>query len=75
VINRPDYAHKEAIPKLFKLERWEGGIEHWEYASNSPVYFIFPRAQRPSLTFPGSSNDASSSSGKRLNGTTLSSLR
>jgi hypothetical protein len=37
VINRPDYAHNNAIPKLFKLERWEGGVEHWKYASNSPV--------------------------------------
>jgi hypothetical protein len=44
VINRPDYAHKNAIPKLFKLERWEGGVEDWKYASNSPVGFIFHNA-------------------------------
>jgi hypothetical protein len=42
VINRPDYAHENAIPKLFKLERWEGGIEHWKFASNSPVCMFHP---------------------------------
>jgi hypothetical protein len=41
VVNRPDYAHSNAIPKLFKLERWEGGVGHWKYASNSPVGSIF----------------------------------
>ena len=42
VINRPDFAHKNAIPKLFKLERWDGGIEHWRFASNLPVICILP---------------------------------
>lgn len=41
VVNRSDYAHNNAIPKLFKLERWEGGVGHWKYASNSPVGSIF----------------------------------
>jgi hypothetical protein len=62
VINRPEYTHKNAIPKLFKLERWEGGIEHWKFASNSPVRFILPRISRPGLTAPESSDCTSSSS-------------
>lgn len=37
VQHRPDFAHKNAIPVLFKLERWEGGIQHWRCAKNSPV--------------------------------------
>jgi hypothetical protein len=51
VINWPDYAHKNAIPKLFKLERWEGGVEHWKYASNSPVSPIFLHNTTLRLTF------------------------
>jgi hypothetical protein len=51
VINRPDYAHQNAIPKLFKLERWEGGVEHWKYASNSPVGSIVPQNATLRLTF------------------------
>jgi hypothetical protein len=51
VINRPDYAHKNAIPKIFKLERWEGGIEHWKFASNNPVCPVLPHAHVLSLTF------------------------
>jgi hypothetical protein len=74
VINRPDYAHKNAIPKLFKLDRWEGGIEHWKFASNSPVSFILPRVHNPSLTVSDSSNSTSSSSGHSPCNTTVSIL-
>lgn len=62
VINHPEYTHKNAIPKLFKLERWEGGVEHWKFASNSPVHFIPPHVPHPSLTAPESSDCTSSSS-------------
>jgi hypothetical protein len=51
VVNWPDYAHKNAIPKLFKLERWEGGVEHWKYVSDSPVDSIFPHNATLRLTF------------------------
>jgi hypothetical protein len=74
VINRPGHAHSNAIPKLFKLERWEGGIEHWKFASNSPVGSILPHVHSPSLTFPGSSNRTSSSSAKSFCNATLSTL-
>ena len=59
VINWPDYAHKNAIPKLFKLERWEGGVEHWKYASNSPVGSIVPHNATLRLTLSDSSNSGS----------------
>lgn len=59
VINWLDYAHKNAIPKLFKLERWEGGVEHWKHASNSPVGSIVPHNAILRLTFSDSSNGAS----------------
>lgn len=37
VENRPEFAYTNTIPKLFKLERWAGGIRQWSFASNSPV--------------------------------------
>jgi hypothetical protein len=58
VINWPDYAHQNAIPKLFKLERWEGGVEHWKYASNSPVGIV-PHNATLRLTLSDSSNGGS----------------
>ena len=55
VINRPDHAHNKSIPKLFKLERWNGGIEDWKLASNFPVILILPHTRTYNLTSSGSS--------------------
>ena len=55
VINRPDLAHDKSIPRLFKLERWSGGIEDWKLASNFPVILMLPNTHTYNLTSSGSS--------------------
>lgn len=52
--NCPHYAHNNAIPRLFKLERWEGGIEHWRLASNCPMSSILLHPQCQYLALPAS---------------------
>jgi hypothetical protein len=47
VTNRPHPAHNNAIPKLSKLERCEGGIEHWRFASNCSVSSILIPSPKP----------------------------
>ena len=42
VENRPKFAHNNEIPRLFKLERWNGGIKDWKSAINFAVSLILP---------------------------------
>ncbi len=50
VEHHPEYTRGNVIPQLFKLGRWTGAIQHWRFASNSPVRPIVPPVSFEMLT-------------------------